>query len=184
MADDFKENEVGGRYAQALFELALDQGALDTVRADLTSFKALILESSDFRRLLSSPAYQAEDKQKGLLALADKLGVSALTRKALGLLATNRRADALSALIAGFEARHDKHLGIVVADVVSAVALTDTQAKAVAEALKSAFGKDAKITARVDPAILGGLKVRVGSRLFDASVKTKIDSLKFALKRA
>lgn len=184
MADDFKESEVAERYAHALFDLALDSGALDAVRADLLALKAMRAESADLRRLLASPAFTSEDKGKALAALADKAAFAPVTKKFLGLLAHNRRASALPAVIAAFERRYDKHRGVVAAEVVSAIKLTAKQLDGVKAALRQALGGDPELTATVDPAILGGLKVRVGSRLFDASLKTKLDSLKFALKRA
>jgi F-type H+-transporting ATPase subunit delta len=175
---------VGARYAQALFELAEQAGALAAVEADLKGLKALRDESVDLRRLLASPAFTAEDKAKGLAAVADKAGVHPLTKKFLGLLAANARASALPAVTTAFESLAAKHRGAVAAEVVSAVALNKTQLTKIAKALNQALGKDPELTARVDPSILGGLKVRVGSRLFDASLKSRLDSLKFALKRA
>ncbi len=184
MADDFKASEVGDRYAKALFELALDTGAVDQVRADLDGLAGLIAESADLRRLLSSPAFASEDKGKALGAVAERAGFGAVTRKFLGLLTENRRAAALPAVIAAYRRLHDKHRGVVAAQVTTAIALTPAQQKGVADALAQALGKAPEITIAVDPSILGGVKVRVGSRLFDASLKTRLDSLKFALKRA
>jgi F-type H+-transporting ATPase subunit delta len=184
VADDFKASEVGDRYAKALFELALDTGAVDQVRADLDGLAGLIAESADLRRLLSSPAFASEDKGKALGAVAERAGFGAVTRKFLGLLTENRRAAALPAVIAAYRRLHDKHRGVVAAQVTTAIALTPAQQKGVADALAQALGKAPEITIAVDPSILGGVKVRVGSRLFDASLKTRLDSLKFALKRA
>lgn len=184
MADDFKATEVGERYAQALFELALEGGRLDAVREDLRALKAAWLGSDDLRRLLASPVWSAEDKQTGLLAVADKAGYDAVTRKFLGLLAANRRAGDLPGVIAAFEQLHARHSGVVAAEVVSALALTASQLEGVRTALRTSLGRDPELETRVDPSILGGLKVRVGSRLFDASLRTKLDQMKFALKRA
>lgn len=184
MADDFKETEVGERYAQALFELALDAGSLDAVRADLEGLQAAIATSEDLRRVIASPAFGSEDKGKALVAVAMKLKADMLTLKFLGLLAENRRAGALQSIITGYKRLYDKHRGVVAAEVTTAVKLSAAQAKGVAKALAASLGKEPEITAVVDPSILGGIKVKVGSRLFDASLKTKLDSLKFALKRA
>jgi F-type H+-transporting ATPase subunit delta len=175
---------VGGRYAQALFDLAKDQNQLSQVEADLKSLKAAIADSRDLRMLLESPAFAAEDKSKGLAAIANAAGFNATTKKFLGLLAANGRASALSAVIVAFEKLAADARGEVQAQVTTAVPLTAAQAKGVAQALRQALGKDPLIETRVDPAILGGIKVRVGSRLFDASLRSKLDSLKFALKRA
>jgi F-type H+-transporting ATPase subunit delta len=184
LADDSKQTDVGARYAQALFDLALETKALDAVEGDLKSLKAAREESADLRRLLDSPAFAAEDKGKALTAIGEAAKFSPTTLKFIGVLATNRRASALPAVIAGFERLSAAHRGVVAADVVTAVKLTAAQAKGLKAALAQALGKEPEITTRVDPAILGGMKVRVGSRLFDASLRSKLDSLKFALKRA
>ena len=184
MADDFRTTDVGERYAQALFDLALETGRLDTVRADLKSLKAAWIESADLRRLATSPVIAADDQQKGLVAIADAAKFEATTRNFLGLLGQNGRARDLGGVITGFEALYAKHTGVVAAEVVSAVALTAAQTTQIRSALMKALGKAPEITARVDPAILGGLKVKVGSKLFDASLKSKLDQMKFALKRA
>ena len=184
MADDFRTTEVGGRYAQALFDLALETGRLEAVRADLKSLKAAWIESADLRRLAHSPIIAAEDQQKGLVAIATKAKFDATTKNFLGLLAQNGRAKDLGAVLAGFETLYSAHTGVVAAEVVSAVALSTVQTTHIRSALSQALGKVPEMTARVDPSILGGLKVKVGSKLFDASLKTKLDQMKFALKRA
>jgi F-type H+-transporting ATPase subunit delta len=184
VADDSKASNVGGRYAQALFDLASDENQVSAVEADLKSLKTALAESKDLRTLVGSPAFGAEDKGKGLAAIAAKANFNSTTRKFLGLLAANGRAGALSAVITAYEALSAKARGAVSAQVITAVPLTAAQSKGVAAALRQALGKDPEIETRVDPAILGGIKVRVGSRLFDASLRSKLDSLKFALKRA
>ena len=184
MADDSKVSNVGGRYAQALFDLASEQKQVTAVEADLKSLKAAIADSRDLRVLLGSPKFSAEEKGASLTAIAKKAKFSATTTKFLGLLAANGRAGELSGAIAGFEALAAKARGAVSAQVTTAVPLTAAQAKGVAAALRQSLGKAPEISTRVDPAILGGIKVQVGSRLFDASLKSKLDSLKFALKRA
>jgi F-type H+-transporting ATPase subunit delta len=184
VADDFKESEVAERYAQALFELAQGAGALEAVRDDLLAVSAMTAESLDLRRLLASPAWSSEDKRKALQAVADKAGFNPLTRKFLGLLAENRRASALPAVVSAFRRLYDRQRGVVAAEVVTAIKLTQKQLDGVQKALNQALGRQPELTTTVDPSILGGIKVRVGSRLFDASLKTKLDQLKFALKRA
>ena len=184
MADEFRTTEVGERYAQALFDLADETRALDAVRADLKSLRAAWSESADLRRLITSPVIASEDQQKGLVAIADKAKFNKTTRNFLGLLAQNGRARDLPAVIAGFETLYAKKTGVVAAEVVSAQALTAAQLKSIQTTLRGSLGKDPELTTRVDPAILGGLKVKVGSKLFDASLKTKLDQMKFALKRA
>jgi F-type H+-transporting ATPase subunit delta len=184
VADDSKASDVGARYAQALFELAKDQRETAVVEADLKSLKAMSAQSADLRTLIRSPGIDAEAKARGLGAIAEAAQFTATTKKFLGLVAANRRASALPAMITSFEALAAADRGAVSAQVTTAIALTDAQKKALAAALRTALGKDPEIETRVDPAILGGLKVRVGSRLFDASLKSRLDSLKFALKRA
>jgi F-type H+-transporting ATPase subunit delta len=165
VADDSKVSNVGERYAQALFDLATDEGSTAAVEANLKSLKGALAESRELKTLVGSPAFSAEDKAKGLAAIAARAGFHATTAKFLGLLAANGR-------------------GVVAAKVTTATALTAAQSKGVAAALRQALGKDPEIETRVDPSILGGIKVQVGSRLFDASLRAKLDSLKFALKRA
>ena len=126
----------------------------------------------------------AEDQGKGLSAIADKAKFNATTKKFLGLLAQNGRARDLPGVIAGFQALYAKATGVVAAEVVSALPLSAAQTKTIQSALRTSLGRDPELTARVDPSILGGLKVKVGSKLFDASLKTKLDQMKFALKRA
>ncbi|CAN5476689.1 F0F1 ATP synthase subunit delta [soil metagenome] len=184
MADDFRTTEVGARYAQALFDLAFETGKLDAVRADLKSLKAAWTESADLRRLATSPVIAAEDQQKGLVAIAVKAKFETTTKNFLGLLAQNGRAGDLGAVITGFEALYAKHTGVVAAEVVSTLELTPAQLKTITSALTTALGKTPELTTRIDPSILGGVKVKVGSKLFDASLKTKLDQMKFALRRA
>ena len=184
MSDDSRNADVGSRYAQALFELARDAGVLAEVEADLNGLDALRAESADFDRVLRSPTFTAEQKAAGLTAVASAAGVNAITLKFIGVLCRNNRASALPMVVAEFRRLAAEHRGAVAAEVTTATALTAAQAKGVAASLRSALGKDPEITTVVDPKILGGIKVRVGSRLFDASLKSKLDSLKFALKRA
>jgi F-type H+-transporting ATPase subunit delta len=184
VADDTKATDAGQRYAKALFELAVETKVLPAVEADLVSLKKALTDSADLRRLLASPAFPAADKGAGLKAIATKAKFNATTIKFLGVLSANGRPAELPSIIASFQALAAKARGAVSAEVTSAMALTPAQAKGVAAALRTALGKDPEITTRVDPALLGGLKVRVGSRLFDASLKSRLDSLKFALKRA
>lgn len=184
MADDSQASNVAGRYAQALFDLSIETNQIAAVEADLKSLKAALADSRDLNILLGSPRFDADAKGKGLAGIADKGRFSPTTKKFLGLLAANGRAGVLAQVISAFERLSANHRGVVSAQVTTAVPLTPAQSKGVAAALRQALGKDPEIETRVDPAILGGIKVRVGSRLFDASLKSKLDSLKFALKRA
>ncbi|MFL5297353.1 MAG: F0F1 ATP synthase subunit delta [Phenylobacterium sp.] len=184
MADDSKASNVGERYAQALFDLAVEQNAVAAVEADLKSLKTALAESRDLHVLVASPKFGAEAKGAALTAIAQKAQFNATTVKFLGLLAANGRASLLPSVITSFQTMAAKARGAVSAQVTTALPLSAAQSKGLAAALRQALGKDPEIETRVDPAILGGIKVQVGSRLFDASLKSRLDSLKFALKRA
>jgi F-type H+-transporting ATPase subunit delta len=175
---------VGDRYGRALFDLAVETGQLPAIEADLGSLKAILAGSADLRALITSPKFSADDKAKGLAAVAERAAFGATTRKFLGLLAANRRTAAMGAVITAFARLAEARRGAVSALVTTAIPLTGAQTEGLLAALRTALGKEPRIETRVDPAILGGLKVRVGSRLYDASLKSKLDSLKFALKRA
>jgi len=177
-------SDVAARYARALFDLALDTKALSAVEADLTSLKSMLAESPDLRALISSPRFSGPDKAAGLAAIAARAKAAPVTAKFLGLLAANGRTAALPMIIDAFARLAAERRGSISAEVTTAIPLTKAQSTSLAAALRTALGKDPEITARVDPGILGGLKVRVGSKLYDASLKSKLDSLKYALKRA
>ncbi|MDB5458828.1 MAG: atpH [Caulobacteraceae bacterium] len=184
LADDSKQTDVGARYARALFDLALDNKAVEAVENDLKALKAAREESADLRLAIASPVFSAEAKGRALTAIGEKIGFNRITLNFIGVLAANRRASALPAITAAFEHLSAAYRGVVAAEVTTAIKLTAAQAKGVKAALAQALGQEPEITTRVDPTILGGLKVKVGSRLFDASLRSKLDSLKFALKRA
>jgi F-type H+-transporting ATPase subunit delta len=165
VADDSRATDVGAPYAQALFDLAVEGKELDAVEADLVALKGLMAESEDLRRLLASPKFSAEDKGKGLAALAARAAFQKTTAKFLGLLAANGRTAALGAVISAFQRLTADRRGFVSAQVVTAIPLTDAQTRGLTAALRQALGKEPQIDAIVDPSILGGLKVKVGSRL-------------------
>ena len=175
---------MGDRYARALFDLANETGTLKAVAADVAALRRMRADSADLRTLLASPAFTAADKSRALAALAAKAKFSETTRRFLGLLAANGRTSALPDVITAFEALDAAARGAVSAVVTTAAPMSAAQSKAVASALQTALGKAPEIETRVDPALLGGIRVRVGSKLFDASLRSKLDSLKFALKRA
>ncbi len=177
-------SDVGARYAQALFDLAKEADQVSAVESDLKALKAMRRDSDDLRRLIASPSFGAEDKGKALAGVAQAAGFSQITRKFLGLLAHNRRVAALPDVITAFFKLTAGWRGTVSAEVVSAVPLTDMQLQSITSALRQSLGRLPEVEARVDPSILGGVRVRVGSRLYDASLKSRLDHLKFALKRA
>jgi F-type H+-transporting ATPase subunit delta len=173
---------LAGRYATALYELADEAKALDAVSADLKALKAQIAESADLRRLITSPLIPREQQAKAVLALVEKAGLSDLTRRFVGMVARNRRLAALVDIIDSFTGLLAAHRGEIVAEVTSAKQLSTPQADAVGNALRAAVGKKVAVQLNVDPKLLGGLKVKVGSRLIDASLASKLQRLQLAMK--
>jgi F-type H+-transporting ATPase subunit delta len=173
---------VAGRYASALFELANEQNRLDEVDRDLGKFRTLLDQSSDLKRLVKSPAFAAEEQQRALGAVMDWASIGATTGNFLKVVARNRRLFAAEDMIDTFRGLLARHRGEVAAEVQSAVALTDQQLAALKAKLKSTFGKDVRLDAKVDPSLLGGLVVKIGSRMFDSSLRTKLGNLKVVLK--
>lgn len=176
---------MAGRYASALFELALEEKALDSVKADLEKFDALLAESPELERLVRSPVFSADDKLKALSAVLDKAGIKGLAANFLRVLTTNRRLFAASEVIRGYRALVAKHRGEVTAQVTVAEKLSDKNLAALKDALKSkTAGKDIDLDVKIDPAIIGGLIVKVGSQMVDSSLRTKLNSIKLAMKEA
>lgn len=173
---------VAGRYASALFELANEQGELEAVERDLATFQAMLDQSDDLKRLVQSPAFAAEDQQRAMKAVMDWASVGATTSNFLNVVARNRRLFAAEDMIKNYRALMAAHRGEMVAEVKSAVALTEEQKAELAQKLKATVGKDVKLDASVDASLLGGLVVKIGSRMFDSSLKTKLASLQIALK--
>ncbi len=176
---------VGGlaeRYAIALFELADARKELDEVAADLRGLTALIDESADLRRLIRSPVLQRNAQGQAIAALAERAEMGLLTRNFLGLLARNRRLFALPAMIRSFLATLARHRGEITAEVIAAEALTPAQSERLSEQLRKTAGQKVTIELRVDPSLLGGLVVKLGSRLVDASLKNKLQRLEMAMK--
>jgi F-type H+-transporting ATPase subunit delta len=173
---------VAERYASSLFELALEEGAVDAVSADLSAFQALIDESTDLKRLVLSPVFSAEEQLRAIEALAAKAGITGIFANFLKVVARNRRLFALPGMIKSFRQIAAEHRGEVSAEVTSAHALTAAQEDELKVALKGVTGKDVTIAVTVDPSLLGGLIVKVGSRQIDTSLRTKLSTLKLALK--
>ena len=173
---------LAGRYALALFELARDERQLEAVGASLSNLKRALAESEDFRTLVSSPLVTREDSQRAVAAAAEALGLDPLTRNFVGVLARNRRLSKLADVIRAFEMLAARHRGEVTAEIVSAHPLTDDQIAALKANLKARTGRDIAVDLSVDPAILGGLKVKVGSRMIDGSIRTKLNTLAQAMK--
>lgn len=175
---------IPGRYATALFELAEQTAALDAVMNDLSALDQMLDESDDLSRLIRSPVIGADDQQSALTSLADKAGFHDVTRKFVGVVARNRRLFALPGMIRAYRALIAQSRGEVTAEVTSASELSADQMSSLESALRGVVGRDVAISAKVDPDILGGLIVKVGSRMFDSSIRTKLQRLQFALKGA
>ena len=180
--DDPMMASMAGRYAAALFELAKDQRQLPEVERDIGGFQAMLDESEDLRRLVRSPVISAEDQARALSALLGKAQIGGLTANFFALIARNRRLFAAADMIKGFRALLARERGEVSADVISAHPLTPEQMTLLSDSLKAQVGKNVKIATRVDPNLLGGLIVKVGSRMIDSSLRTKLDNLKVAMK--
>ncbi len=173
---------VAERYAGSLFDLALEARSVAKVEADLDSFDKMLAASPDLDRLIKSPVFSSEDQLKAISAVADKAGIKGLAGNFLRVVAANRRLFAVPAMIRAFRRIAAEHRGETAADVVSAHALTAAQENELKAALKSVAGKDVAVSVTVDPSLLGGLVVKMGSRQIDTSLKTKLNSLKLALK--
>jgi len=174
---------VAGRYASALFELADGAKSLDQVAQDLTTFRNLVAESAELARLIASPVVGRALQGKALLAVLDAAGISGLTRNFVGTVAANGRARDLPAMASAFLAELARRRGETAATVTSAVPLSPAQLQQLSDALRSVLGSNkVSIDARVEPDILGGLVVKVGSRLFDSSIRSKLQRLQLAMK--
>jgi F-type H+-transporting ATPase subunit delta len=176
---------MAGRYAGALFELALDDKAVDAVKSDLDRFDALVAGSPDLMRLVRSPVFGADEQLKALSAILDKAGIKGLTASFLNAVTANRRLFAVRDMIRGFRVLVARHKGEISAQVTVAETLSDKNLDALKSALKSVTGgKDIDLDVKFDPAIIGGLIVKVGSRMVDSSLRTKLNAIKFAMKEA
>jgi F-type H+-transporting ATPase subunit delta len=175
---------MAGRYATALFELALESSAVEQVQANLKAFNALVASSPDMQRLVRSPVFSADEQARAIDAVLDKASISGIARNFLRVVAANRRLFAVDQIIRGFNALAAKQRGEVTAEVTVAEQLNDARMSDIRDALKAVTGKDVQVDVTVDPSIIGGLKVKVGSRMVDASLRTKLNSIKFAMKEA
>jgi F-type H+-transporting ATPase subunit delta len=175
---------MAGRYATALFELAREGNAIDAVKADLERFEALIAESPDLLRLVRSPVFSADEQRQALAAVLQRAGIGGLAEKFLMLVTTNRRLFAVRDMIRGFRDLVADHKGEATAEVTVAEPLKGEHVAALKSALKAVSGKDVDLAVKVDPAILGGLVVKLGSRMVDTSLRTKLNAIRHAMKEA
>jgi F-type H+-transporting ATPase subunit delta len=173
---------LSGRYATALFDLAVEGKALDSVGASLIALKDALAASADLKALMTSPMVDRKAAAAGIAAVAGQMGLDKLTTAFLGVLAKNRRLSTLPAIAADFAALAAARRGEISARVTAAHPLSADQQKALAARLKAGLGRDVALDITIDPAILGGLVVRVGSRMIDSSLKTRLDALGRTLK--
>lgn len=173
---------MAGRYATALLELARESKALNPVEKDLTTFQELLDGSKDLRRLVTSPVYSAEDQANAIAAVLEKAEIKGLAANFVLLVVRNRRLFALPDIIRAFGRLLAAHRGEVTAEVASASALSDEQVATLQIALKGSIGRTVQLQQRVDPSLLGGLVVKVGSRMVDGSLRTKLRNLRLVMK--
>jgi F-type H+-transporting ATPase subunit delta len=173
---------AAGRYATALFELALEQRSIDAVKTDLERFAALIDGNEDLARLVRSPVFTAEEQTKALTAVLANASIGGLAANFLRLVAANRRLFAIGAIMKAFRLLVAQHKGEATAEVTVAEKLGGQHLNALKDALKKVTGKDVDLDVKIDPSIIGGLVVKLGSRMIDTSLKTKLNAIKHAMK--
>jgi F-type H+-transporting ATPase subunit delta len=172
------------RYAAALFELAEERHALDQAANDLRQLRAMLAESPDLVRLVRSPILSRAEQGKAIEAVAARAGLAPLLRDFLGVVARNRRLFALPAMIEQYLAKLAERHGEVAAAVTTAQPLSEAQAAALSEQLRRSVGRRVSLEVKVDPALLGGMIVTIGSRMVDSSIRSKLRRLQFAMKGA
>jgi F-type H+-transporting ATPase subunit delta len=182
VASEKAEGGLAGRYANAVFELARDHKAVDAVSTDLAGLRRAVETSPDLARLVRSPMFSAEDHAKALKAILEKMGAHPLTVKFVLLLAQKRRLFVLNQIITAYESLVAKSRGETEAEVTAARHLNDDEIAELKSVLKSKLGKEPRLHARIDPTLLGGLIVKVGSRMIDSSLRTKLEGLAAAMK--
>jgi len=175
-------SSIAGRYALALFDLAKADGKIDRVRADADALAAALDDSDDLRRMIASPVYTRDEQGAAISALAGPLGLDPLTGNTLGLMAANRRLFALPWFVRAIRALIAAELGEVTADVTSATPLSDVQKGAVSKMLEEKFGAGIQLNTAVDESLIGGLIVKVGSKMIDTSIRAKLATLQNAMK--
>ena len=175
-------SEIAGRYALALFELADERKVLDEVAGDLRALKTMLADSADLQRLIRSPVLSRADQGAAIAALLKRSEAKELTRNFVALAATNRRLFALPRMIDAYLAELARRRGEVTAEVTAANKLTDAQAQSLTETLKKLVGAKVTVDIKIDPELLGGLIVKLGSKLFDSSLRTKLRKLELAMK--
>jgi F-type H+-transporting ATPase subunit delta len=175
---------MAGRYATALFELAREANAIDTVKSDLERFDALVTESPDLNRLVRSPVFSAAEQLHALSAVLARAGIGGLAAQFLKLVTANRRLFAARDMVRGYRKLVAEHKGEATAEITVAEKLRDDHVTALKRALKTISGKDVALNIKIDPAIIGGLVVKLGSRMVDTSLRSKLNAIRHAMKEA
>jgi len=183
-AKDPTVSGVSGRYATALFELARDEKMVDAVKNDLDRFDTMLAGSADLKRLVRSPVFSADAQSRALSAVLENAGITGISANFLKLLTANRRLFAVTDVIRAFRALVANFKGEATAEVTVAEPLSDKNLESLKVALKSVTGKDVTLNVKVDRSIIGGLVVKLGSRMVDSSLRTKLNSIKHAMKEA
>ncbi|ETX14856.1 F0F1 ATP synthase subunit delta [Roseivivax halodurans JCM 10272] len=173
---------IAERYAAAIFAISKEQGELAKLEQDVDDLAQALDDSEDLRDLIHSPVYARSAQQQAITAVADKMGLSASLKNTLALMASKRRLFVLPAMIVQVREKIAEEKGEMTADVTSAVALTDAQRRELTDTLKAKVGRDVKLNTTVDDALIGGLVVRVGSKMIDTSIRSKLVSLQNAMK--
>lgn len=175
---------IAERYAKAAFEIAREEGALDALERDAEALAQTLAESADLRELVRSPIYSREEQGRAIGAVAERMGLSAMLANTLRLMAAKRRLFVLRAFLGDLRAMIADHRGEVTAEVVSARPLGEAQTERLARTLRESVGRDVRIQARTDESLIGGLVVRVGSKMIDTSIRSKLQALETTLRRA
>ena len=174
---------IAERYATAAFEIAREDGSLDDLERDVDALGSALRESPDLRELTRSPVYTRAEQERAIGAVAERMGLGATMANTLRLMATKRRLFVLRALLADLRAMIAEHRGQVTAEVVSARPLGEAQRERLARTLKESVGRDVRIDARTDESLIGGLVVRVGSKMIDTSIRSRLSALETAMRR-
>jgi F-type H+-transporting ATPase subunit delta len=173
---------IAQRYATAVFELAKEESVLGAVEADLDQLETALAESGDFTAMINSPVYSRDEQTRAVSAIASKMGLSVAVAGALGVMAQKRRLFVLPQFLRALRAAIAADKGEVTAEVTAAKAMTKTQQDKLAKALKAAVGKDVKINMAVDESLIGGLVVKVGSKMIDSSIRSRLNALQNSMK--
>lgn len=182
MADEAHMSGISGRYALAVFELALEEKSLEAVERDFAAIKAMISQSADLARFVRAPVFNRREQVNGMAAILDKMGAGPLATRFVLLLAAKRRLFVLLDAIRDFEGLLARQRGEIDAEVASARPLNESETAELKRVLKSKFGRDPQLAARVDPTLLGGLIVKVGSRMIDSSLRAKLNGVRAAMR--